>query len=171
MPSEATQAGPASNSEVSKMFDQAFRALGDSVKVAMKAQEDTVQFWSQAVSKANPVQAVAGEWIPTAQKNAEEYLRLLESSYRRNADLLKKVVQNQNGDEGIGMEKRASDWLQASIAVARDNAQDLASTNLRVAQAWTEVFKKGTQEGAQFVQQSAQQGAHFAQQQKAGAAK
>ena len=76
---------------------------------------------------------------------ADEYLRLLETSYRRNADLLKKVIQEQSS--GSGVESRTREWLEASIAAARDTAQDVASTNLRVAQAWTEAFAKGTQRG------------------------
>jgi hypothetical protein len=141
MPTEAAEAMSSSSSEIAGMFDPVFRAFGDSLKVAMKAQEDTVKFWSEAVNRAQPAPAAAaGEWIPTAQKNAEEYLRLLESSYHRNAELLKKVIQSPNG-AGIG--KPASDWLEASMAAVRENAQDLANTNLRVAQTWAEIFKKG----------------------------
>ena len=145
MPTEAAEATSPGSGEVSRAFDQALRAFGDSFKAATKAQEDAVKFWSEAVGQANPAQAAPGEWLPTAQKNAEEYLRLLETSYRRNAELVKKVMHQQNVADGAGMEKRSSEWLEASIAVARDNAQDLASTNLRVALAWTEAFKKGSQ--------------------------
>lgn len=109
----------------------------------MKAQEETVKFWGEAVGKVNPVPAGAGEWLPTAQKNADEYLHLLESSYRRNAELLKKIVNAQKTGNGGGLEKSAHDLWEAAMEVARDNIQEVANTNLRVAQAWTELIKKG----------------------------
>jgi hypothetical protein len=145
MANETAQAAEAVSREVSGLFDQAFRAYGDSLKVAMKAQEETVRFWSEAMGKANLMPALAGEFIPAAQKNTDEYLRLLESSYRRGAFLLKKAIPSQNGGEGIDLQQRTPDWWEASIEVARDNAQDWASTNLRIAQSWTEMFKKGGQ--------------------------
>jgi hypothetical protein len=145
MANETVQAAETANREVSGLFDQAFRAYGDSMKVAMKAQEETARFWGEAVGKANPMPALAGELIPAAHKNADEYLRLLESSYRRGAFLMKKVIPSQNAGEGIDLQQRTPDWWEASIEVARDNAQDWASTNLRVAQSWTEMFKKGDQ--------------------------
>jgi hypothetical protein len=145
MANETAQAAEAVSREFSGIFDQAFRAYGDSLKVAMKAQEETVRFWSEAMGKANLMPALAGELIPAAQKNADEYLRLLESSYRRGAFLLKKVIPSQNGGEGIDLQQRTPDWWEASIEVARDNAQDWASTNLRIAQSWTQMFKKGEQ--------------------------
>jgi hypothetical protein len=145
MANETAQAAEAASREVSGLFDQAFRAYGDSLKVAMKAQEETVRFWGETVGKANPMPVLAGELIPAAQKNADEYLRLLESSYRRGTFLLKKVIPSQNAGDGIDLQQRTPDWWEASIEVARDNAQDWASTNLRIAQSWTEMFKKGEQ--------------------------
>lgn len=139
------------------MFDQAFRALEDSFKVALKAQEDSIKFWSEAVNRAQSGSAVTGDWIPTAQKHAEEYLRLLETSYQRNSELVKKVLGSQKAGPRIGLDKQAREWLEASIAAARANAQDLASTNLRVAQAWTAALQNGAQQGAQFAQRMAQQ--------------
>lgn len=143
MPSETAKTASAAGSEVIGLFEQAFRAYGDTVKVAMKTQEDVVKFWSEALGKSKPVHAGAGEWIPVVHKNAEEYLRLLETSYQRNAELMKKMIHSQSGDGRVGMEKRFNDWWQASLEAMRDNAEDMASTNLRVAQAWTEVFKRG----------------------------
>ena len=144
MAHETVEAAAARTAEVTGLFGQAFGIFGDSMKVAMKAQEETVRFWGQAFQNAGPVQAVAGELLFTAEKNANEYLRLMEASYRRNADLLKKVMKHSNGNgDGMNLEKQTRDFWEASMETARDNAQDLASTNMRVAQAWTEVLKKG----------------------------
>src|SRR5262245_56515189 len=130
MANEAAEATAARTAEMNGLFGQAFGIFGDSLKVAMKAQEDTVRFWGEAFQKAGPVQSVAGELMVTAEKNANEYLRLLEASYRRNADLLKKVMQQGHGNgDGNTLEKQTRDWWEASIETVRDNAQDLASTN------------------------------------------
>src|SRR6266480_3094812 len=99
MANETAQATAArASSEVNGLFGQAFGIFGDSLKVAMKAQEETVRFWGQAFQSTGPVQAVAGELMVTAERNANEYLRLMEASYRRNADLLKRVMQHSNGN-------------------------------------------------------------------------
>jgi hypothetical protein len=143
MARETAQAAETATREASGFYDQAFRAYGDSMKTAMNAQEETVRFWGNAVGKANSMSALISDMLPAAQKNTDEYLRLLESSYRRGADLLKKAVPNQNGCDAINMQKHAQDWWEASIEVARDNAQDWASTNLRVAQSSAEIIKKG----------------------------
>jgi hypothetical protein len=145
MANETVKAAETANREVSGLFDQAFRAYGDSLKVAMKAQEETVRFWGDTMGKANMVRNLAGELIPAAQKNTDDYLRLLESSYRRSAELLKMAVPCQKSGDGINLQKHTRDWWEASIEVARDNAQDWASTNLRVAQSSAEIFRKGAQ--------------------------
>lgn len=143
MVSETVEATESATAEVTGLFDQAFRVYGESLKVAMKAQEETVKFWGEAAGKVTPVPSGAVDWIPTAQKNADEYLRLLESSYRRNAELLKKIVNSQKSGNGAELEKSAHELWEAAMEVARDNIQEVANTNLRVAQAWTEVIKKG----------------------------
>ncbi|MGN6370836.1 MAG: hypothetical protein ACTHN5_21490 [Phycisphaerae bacterium] len=143
MVTETAEATSPPGSEVSGLFGQVYGAFGETIKVALKAQEDAVKFWGQAVGKSTPVQAVAGELIFTAEKNADEYIRLMENSYRRNADLLKKAL-HASGNGGTGnLEKQTREWWEASMEVARDNAQDLANTNLRVAQSWTEALRKG----------------------------
>jgi hypothetical protein len=143
MARETAQAAETASRELSGFFGQAFRAYGDSMKVAMNAQEETVRFWGEAAGKANTMSSLAGELIPAAQKNTDEYLRLLESSYRRGAELLKKAVPPQDGGDAINMQKHAQNWWEACLEVARDNAQEWASTNLRVAQSSAEIFKKG----------------------------
>jgi hypothetical protein len=130
--------------DVNALFEQAYRAFGDSLKVAMKAQEDAVKFWSGIATKLSPAQNLAVDWMPVAQRNADEYLRLLEASYRRNADLLKKVLHAQNGHDVESPEKGRDLW-DASVQVANANVQDMAATQLRVAQAWTDVLKNNTE--------------------------
>ena len=54
-----------------------------------------------------------------------------------------------NGQNGaVGFEKRTRDLLDASLAVTQENTRDLAGTNLRLAQAWTDIARKGAQQCA-----------------------
>ena len=146
MVSETVEATESCCGAVTGLVDQAFRAYGDTLKVALKAQEDTVKFWGEAVGKVQPLQTVAGDLLPLAQKNTDEYLKVLESSYRRNAELLKKAVHCQSGGDGV--EKNGRELWEASVETARENAQELVNTNVRVAQAWNELLKKGVQQKA-----------------------
>jgi len=144
MSHKTTQAPPTAQRTVSEPFAAAVRTFGDSLKVVLQAQEDTVKLWGQAVGQANPTPAVIGDWIPLAQRNIDEYLRLAEASCRRNAELVKKVLPLPDGGDAAGMEQRTREWLEASLEAARASAQELASTNLRVVQAWVELLKQST---------------------------
>jgi len=163
MSNEAAEATNCACNAVTGMFDQAVKAFGDSLKAASKAQEDTMKFWTDSMGgKTNPMQewprraqAIVGEIIPIAQKNADEYLKLIETNCRRNADLIKKAFNGTNGGgEKVDLQKRTRELWEASMEVARDNAQDVANTNMRVAQMWTDAFKKTADSAAAEMQNS-----------------
>lgn len=162
MSNEAAEATNCGCNAMSGMFDQAVKAFGDSLKAASKVQEDTMKFWTDTMGKTNPIQewprraqAMVGELIPIAQKNADEYLKLVETNYRRNADLMKKAFNGSNGGgEKVDLQKRTRELWEASLEVARENAQDVASTNMRVAQMWTDAFKKNAESAAAEMQNS-----------------
>jgi hypothetical protein len=142
-----TEATQSSSSEVSGLFEQAYRTFGDSLKVALKAQEEGVKYWAELVSKVNPAQAVAVDWIPVAQKNTDEYLRLMETSYRRNAEVLKKAIRTPAGDSA-SMEQKAREWWDASVQAINENVMEVTATQMRVAQSWSDLLKKSGPVGA-----------------------
>lgn len=140
------EAAQTSGGEVSGLFEQAYRTFGDSLKVALKAQAEGVKYWAELVSKVSPAQAVGVDWIPVAQKNADEYVRLMETAYRRNADVLKKAIRTPASDSA-GMERNAREWWDASVQALNENVLEIAATQMRVAQSWSDLLKKGSPVG------------------------
>src|SRR5690349_17590212 len=74
---------------VSGLFDQAVSTFGDALKAGVKIQEEVGKWWSDALEQAGPVtewqkksRAIFGDAIPTAQKNTEEWLKLVEQNYK-----------------------------------------------------------------------------------------
>src|SRR3954452_8739507 len=96
-------------SDVTQVLDGACNAFGDAMKAGVQAQEEMTRFWTNALNgSANPL----GDWqkrtklmfedtVPAVQKQAAEWLKLIEQNYRRSVELMKKAMDGeQNGAAG-----------------------------------------------------------------------
>src|SRR5437762_2209635 len=111
---------------VSGLFDQAFQTFGDALKSGVKIQEEVGKWWSEALDQAGPAnewqkksRALVSEAIPAAQKNTEEWLKLVEQNYRRSMSLFKKAFES-NGDPSDVRAKTKQLW-EESMELVRDN--------------------------------------------------
>src|SRR5579864_6692740 len=79
------------------LFDQAVQSFGEALKAGVKAQEQVVGFWTDAVSKGaagdyqKKAQGAFNDAIPAVQKTTEDYLRLVDVNYRKGIEALKKA--------------------------------------------------------------------------------
>jgi hypothetical protein len=133
--------------EVSSLFDQAVSTFGDALKAGVKIQEEVGKWWSDALEHAGPVnewqkksRALVSEAIPAAQKNAEEWLKLVEQNYKRSMTLLKKAFET-NADPAEIRAKTQQLW-EESMELIRDNAQAMADANKKVLELWAGMLKK-----------------------------
>lgn len=134
---------------ITGLFDQAVSTFGDALKAGVKIQEEVAKWWSDALDQAGPVQewqkksqAIVSEAIPAAQKNAEEWLKLVEQNYRRSMDLLKKAFETNGAPSSKEMQARTQDLWEASLDVIRDNAQAMAEANMKMMELWAGVLQK-----------------------------
>ena len=143
------------DSDVSQVLDGAFNAFGDAMKAGVQAQEEVAKFWSNALSGgAGPL----GDWqkrtklmfdeaVPAVQKQASEWLKLIEQNYRRSVDLMKKAVDGEH-DSAVGnfREKTKKLW-EESVAVVKENSEAMAQANVKVLELWTEILRKNVEQG------------------------
>ena len=140
------------DSGVSGLFDQAVATFGDALKSGVKIQEEVGKWWSDAFEQAGPVtewqkksRALFSEAIPAAQKNAEEWLKLVEQNYRRSMALLKKAFET-DGDVTDLRAKTQKLW-EESMELIRDNAQAMSQANLKMMEVWAGLLRVGAQAG------------------------
>src|SRR5271166_1412924 len=126
-------------SDVLQFLDGALGAFGDALKAGVKAQEEMVKWWSGAAEGAAPL----GDWqkrsrqffdegVPAAQKQAEDWMRLVEQNYRRSIDLLKKAVDADHNGALDGFRDRIRALWEESITVVKENAEAMAQANVRL---------------------------------------
>ncbi|HEX2973861.1 MAG TPA: hypothetical protein VHP11_16125, partial [Tepidisphaeraceae bacterium] len=110
--------------------------------------------WTEMLEQGGAMQtwqkrsrAMINEAIPTAQKNAEEWLRMIEENYRRAMDLMKKAVEPEQAGAGVDVRARTQELWEASMEAMRDTAQKMAQTNVKMMEQWAEILRKNTNGG------------------------
>ncbi len=130
------------------LFDQAAQTFSEAFRAGVKMQEDITKWWSDTLDQAGPInewqkksRAIVNEAIPAAQKNAEEWLKVVEDNYNRSMDLMKKAFSNGTSNPAELQAKLRYLW-EASLDVLRDNAQAMAQANVKMLDMWTDVMRK-----------------------------
>jgi len=129
------------------LFDQAVSTFGDALKAGVKIQEEVGKWWTDALDHAGPAmawqkrsQALVQDAIPAAQKNAEEWLKLVEKNYTKSMNLLKKAFESEQ-DPALIRDKVQDLW-ESSMEIVRDNAQAMAESNKKMMEIWAGLLKK-----------------------------
>ena len=135
------------------VFDEAVATFNDAVKAGVKVQEEIGKWWSDALEQTGPAEqwqkkskAVLSEAIPAAQKNAEEWLKLIEQNYKRSLGLFKKAWEVQPGD-AADMRAKSQQLWEESLELVRDNAQAVAQANVKMMEVWQRVLRHGAENG------------------------
>jgi polyhydroxyalkanoate synthesis regulator protein len=151
-----------SDYDVSQMFDSAINAFGDAMKAGVKAQEEIVKWWSNSLNGGTPL----GDWqkrskqmfdeaVPAAQRNAEEWLKVVEQNYRRSVELLKKAMDSdQNGAVNSLRDKTRKLW-EESLTVVKENAESMAQANVKMMELWTDLMRKNLEQTEAVMKQTA----------------
>ena len=134
-------------------FDDAVATFNDALKAGVKVQEDIGKWWSDALEQAGVAEqwqkqsrAALSETIPAAQKNAEEWLKLLEQNYKRSVAMFKKAWDVQPADAAEMRAKSQQLW-EASLDLIKENAQAVAQANVKMMEVWGRVLRQGMANG------------------------
>ena len=138
----------------SDVFDEAVETFNGAVKAGAKVQEEIGKWWSDALDKAGSGEdwqkrskAVFAEAIPAAQKNAEEWLKLVEQNYKRSVGLFKKAWDIQPSRDPAELRAKSQELFEASLELVRDNAQAVAQANVKLMEIWGRVLRNGAANG------------------------
>jgi hypothetical protein len=143
------------DSDVTQVMDGALNAFGDAMKAGVQAQEEIAKFWTGAFNgNGGPL----GDWqkrskvmfedtVPAVQKQATEWLKLVEQNYRRSVELMKKALDGeQNGAAGNFREKTKKLW-EESLSVVKENSEAMAQANVKMLELWTDILRKNLEQG------------------------
>jgi hypothetical protein len=132
-----------------QLFDQAVETFGGAVKASIKLQEDVAKFWTDAFDRVGPAQdwqkrsrSIFTEALPTAQKSADEYLRLFDASCRSSIDLVKKVVEATKAETPSEAQNKAQAVVEDALANVRATAKALTEANIRALESFADFVRK-----------------------------
>ena len=137
----------ATESKAFGVFDQAVSTFGESLKAGVKVQEEVAKWWTDTLEQQSCVTDaqkrcgdVVKEVIPAAQKNAEEWLKLIEKNAQKSIALLKRALETKGDAQDFG--KKTQELWEDSLALARENAQAITQANAKMIELWSKLVKK-----------------------------
>ena len=134
-------------SSVTTFFDQATTAFGEALKGGVKLQEQVAGYWTDAL-KAVPTadfqkkSRFLGDAVPTAQKNVEEYVKVVDANYKRSVALLKKACEGTSPVTPADLQAKAQGLFEAAVEVVKENTTALAQANLKMLELWADVLRE-----------------------------
>lgn len=151
-----------------EMFDQAVRSCEQALRTGVRLQEDAARWWTNFLQQSSYTQdwhrqmsSVVSQAIPTAQRNLEESLRLVDQSCKTGLNLLKRAVDAPRTNAASDMHFQVQEIFQSSINVMQSNMQAITESQARVMESWTEFMRRGM-ENANSVASAAQTAASAA---------
>ena len=142
----------ATQSKATGLFDQALSTFAETLKAGVKVQEDAAKWWSDALAGQDALRDFQNrsrdfvkEFIPSAQKNAEDWLKLVEKNATKSISLLKRAIESEADADDI--RKKTEELWEASLALVRENAQAVTESNLKLMELWSKMLKKTAENG------------------------
>ena len=155
---------------VSDWFCKATEALDTALKTSAKFQEETMQWWAEMMGGANSIQdwqkraqSMALEAIPTAQKNAEEYMHAMDQTYRTGLDLLRRAFEGCECHSMEDLQGRVQSLWETTLGALRTNTQAFVQANAKAMESWAELVRRSTKSAMQQAQGAMRQAEHQAE--------
>lgn len=133
-----------------EMFDQAVKGYEQALRTGVRLQEDAARWWTNFFQQSSYTQdwqrqmsSVVSQAIPTAQRNLEESLRLVDQSCKTGLNLLKRAVDAPRNNAASDMQSQVQEIFQSSINVMQSNMQAITESQARVMESWTQFMRRG----------------------------
>lgn len=134
----------------SEIFDQAMKSYEQALRTSARLQEDAARWWTNVLQQTSCTQewqrqinTVVAEAIPTAEKNLEESLRLVDQSCKTGFNLLKRAVNSPRTNGTSDMQSQMQELFQTSLNVLHSNIQAITESQARVVESWTDFMRRG----------------------------
>ncbi|MDB6124960.1 MAG: hypothetical protein JWQ71_3953 [Pedosphaera sp.] len=133
-----------------ELFDQAMKSYEQALRTGVKLQEDTTRWWSNFMNQSawpqelqRQVSSVMSQAIPTAQRNMEESLRLIDQTSRTGLNLLKRTMDGTRSNPASEAQSQVQELWQSSMNVMQSNLQSITQSQARVMESWAEFMRRG----------------------------
>lgn len=137
--------------DVNKLIEQAVEMYESSLKAGVKAQQDAAKIMTDAVDglvKPADFQAeqqkLLAQVMPTAQKNFDEAVKLMNKNAEACLDLMNKTFEIGQCQDLEQAQAKTQELWEASLKTTKANAQAMVDANAKMLQSWADLAKKGT---------------------------
>ena len=137
--------------DATEILESAANAFGDAMKAGVKAQEEVVRWWSSALDGGCGCQTadfrkrakqLFDEAVPAAQKQAQDWMKLIDSNARRSIDLLRRALDADQEGVAAGFTDAARKLWEESIAVVKENIETMTQANVKMLEVWSDLLRK-----------------------------
>jgi hypothetical protein len=129
------------------VVNQAVEGFNSALRAGLKAQEESVRWWLDAMGEAGSVQALQKKVeefvetaIPTMQKNTQDYLKVLDENSRNSLELLKKALDTTQSDSMAEVQGKMRELWEGSLSAVRRNVQSMLQLNSRIMQSYGQLL-------------------------------
>lgn len=133
-----------------ELFDQAIKSCEQAMRTSVRLQEDTTRWWTNFLDHATWAQewqkqmnTVMAQAIPTAQKNLEDSLRLIDQGSKTGLNLLKKAMDGTRNANASDVQSQVQELWHSSLTVMQSNIRAITESQTRMMESWTEFVRKG----------------------------
>jgi len=148
--SNAHSYAQAATEQGTELFDQAIRNYEQALRTGVRMQEDTTKWWANFLNQSvwpqewqKQISTVMAHAIPTAQKNLEDSLRLLDQSSKTGLNLLKRAMDGTRGSAASDVQDQVQELWSSSLNVLQSNMRAITESQSRMMESWSEFVRKG----------------------------
>lgn len=133
-----------------ELFDQAVKSYEHALQTGVKLQEDAARWWTNLFHQTawtqdwhRQMSSVMSQAIPTAQKNMEESIRLIDQNSKSSLNFFKRAVDAPRSGDASDMQTHVQEMWQSSLNVLQSNMQAISESQARLMESWTDFVRKG----------------------------
>ena len=133
-----------------ELFDQAIKSYEHALRTGVRLQEDAARWWTNLFHQTSwtqdwprQVSSAMSQAIPTAQKNMEESIRLIDQSSKTSLSFFKRAVDAPRSGNTSDMQTHVQEMWQSSLNVLQSNMQAISESQARLMESWTDFVRKG----------------------------
>jgi len=155
---KATDEAKEQAASMAEMADTLRKNYEQALRTGLKLQEEAGRWWTSVVNPANCFQQwqeevnaatrTANSLLPLAQKPLSEMIDFVERSTQSTAELLRKAADAAQAPAPTEGQSKWTDFLTASLHVARSNAEALAQINSKAIDSWSQFLRKNNEAAA-----------------------
>ena len=138
---------------MSELFNQAIETFDSALKTGVRIQEEATRWWTDMLRETDSLQelqhraqSMTMEALPSTQKNADQYMQLLDKSYHASLELMNRAFQATQSGSLTDTQHRLQEFWESTFAAMRTNAQAMVQLNSRTMETWSEMARRETSE-------------------------